>query len=180
MGADGTLAPPIHRPLDLVADDVVDPMGGDEEDPICVLCSRGYLKGLVISQLVRDLREGLLGFIQAFIDSIHHASEGGGLINARSSTWGLRAASGGALHRFSLVCLLAGGNEPYHHAIGHALILLCCAFLCEIVTIARIAPLLGALVHREPPSAVSKDQGPAADLLRPEAERARNSLRNSA
>src|SRR5215212_11398767 len=128
MGADGTLAPPIHRPLDLAADDVVDPMGGDEEDPVCVLCSRGDLKGLVLSQFVRDLRESLLGFIQAFIDSIDHPSEGRGLINARSSTWGLGAASGGALHRFWLVCLLAGVNQPYHHTISHALILLCWAF----------------------------------------------------
>src|SRR5215210_5639034 len=154
-----TLAPPIHRPLDLVADDVVDPIGGDEENPVCVLYSRGYLEGLILSQSVRDLREGLLGFVQAFIDSIHHTSEGGRLINARSSTWGLGAASGSALHRFWLVRLLAGVNQPYHHTISHALILLCWAFLCEIVTIARIAPrLLGALVHRAPPSAVSKDR----------------------
>jgi hypothetical protein len=62
-------------------------MGGDEYDPVCVLCSRGYPKGLVLSQFVRDLREGLLGFIEAFIDSIHHTSEGGGLINTRSSAW---------------------------------------------------------------------------------------------
>src|SRR5918994_2945681 len=96
----GTLAPLIHRPLDLGADDVVDPTGGDEEDPVCVLCSRGYLKGLVLSQLVRDLREGLLGFIQAFIESIDHTSEGRGLINARSSTRSLGAPSGGALQRF--------------------------------------------------------------------------------
>jgi hypothetical protein len=75
-------------------------MGGNEGDPVCVLYSRGYLKWLVLSQLVRDLRESLLGFIQAFIDSIYHTSEGRGLINARSSTWGLRAASGGALQRF--------------------------------------------------------------------------------
>src|SRR5215217_7540965 len=96
----GILAPPIPRPLDLVADDVVDPIGGDEEDPVCVLCSRSYLEGLILSQFVRDLREGLLGFVQAFIDSIEHTSEGRGLINARSSTWGLGAASGSALHRF--------------------------------------------------------------------------------
>src|SRR5215212_4382625 len=124
----GTLAPPIHRPLDLLADDVVDSMNGDEEGPVSVLCSRGYLKGLVLSQFVRDLRESLLGFIEAFIDSIHHSSEGWGLINARSSTWGLGAPSGGALHRFWLVRLLAGGNQPYHHTISHALILLCWAF----------------------------------------------------
>src|SRR5215217_4232177 len=148
----GTLAPLIHRPLDLGADDVVDPIGGDEEDSVCVLCSRGYLKGLVLSQLVRDLREGLLGFIQAFIDSIDHTSEGRGLINTRSSTGGLGAASGGALHRCSLMRLLAGINQPYHHTISHALILLCFGFLGEILTIARIAP----------------------------AERARNSLRSSA
>src|SRR5918994_4668957 len=123
----GTLAPPIiHRPLDVVCDAVVDSVGGDEEDPVGVLWSRGYLKGLVLSQLVRDLREGLLGFIQAFVDSIHHTSEGGGLINARSSTGGLGAASGGALHRFFLVCLLVGVNQSYHHTISHALILLCC------------------------------------------------------
>src|SRR5215208_8307089 len=155
-------------------------MGWDEEGPVCVLCCRGCLKGLVLSQLVRDLREGLLGFIEAFIDSIDHSSEGRGLINARSSTWGLGAASGGALHRFWLVCLLAGGNQPYHHTVSHALILLCWAFLSEILTIARIAPLLGALVNRGPLSAGSKDRGPAADLLRPEADRARNSLRNPA
>src|SRR5215217_927775 len=148
----GTLAPLIHRPLDLGADNVVDPIGGDEEDPVCVLWCGAYLKRLVLSQLVRDLREGLLGFIQAFIDSIHHTSEGRGLINARSSTGGLGAASGGALHRFCLVRLLAGVNQPYHHTISHALILLCWAFLCQIVTLARIAP----------------------------AERTRNSLRSSA
>ena len=124
-GAYGILAPPIHRPLYLVADDVVDPIGGDEEDPVCVLRSRGYLKGLVLSQLVRDFREGLFGFIQAFIDSIDHTSEGGGLINARSGTGGLGASSGSALHRFWLVRLLAGINQPYHHTISHALILLC-------------------------------------------------------
>src|SRR5215208_331186 len=135
---------------------------------------------LEISEFVRDLRESLLGFIQALIDSVHHSSEGRGLINTRSGTGGLRAASGGALHRFRLVCLLAGGNQPYHHTISHALFLLCWAFLCEILTIARIAPLLGALVNRGRPSAVSKDRGPAADLLQPEAERTRNSLRNSA
>ena len=83
----GTLAPPIHRPLDLAADDIVDPMGGDEDDPVCVLCSRRYLKGLVLSQFVGDPREGLFGFIEAFIDSIHHTSEGRGLINTRSSAW---------------------------------------------------------------------------------------------
>src|SRR5215203_5560268 len=123
-----TLAPPIHRPLDGVADDVVNPIGGDEEDPVCVLSSGGYLQGLVLSQLLRDLRESLLGFIQAFIDSIHHTSEGGGLINARSSTRGLGTASGGALHRFSLMRLLAWVNQPYHHTMSHALTLLCCAF----------------------------------------------------
>jgi hypothetical protein len=53
----GILAPLIHWPLDLGADDVVDPIGGDEEDPVFVLCSRGYLERLVLSQLVRDLRE---------------------------------------------------------------------------------------------------------------------------
>src|SRR5215217_5447550 len=148
----GTLGPPIDRPLDLVADDVVDPIGGDEEGPVCVLCSRGYLKGLVLSQLLRDLRESILGFVWAFIDSIDHTSEGRGLINARSSTGGLGTASGGALHRFSLVRLLAGIDQPYHHTISHVLILLCCALLYEIVTIARIAPLLGGLVHRVPPS----------------------------
>src|SRR5215212_3345720 len=77
---------PIPRTLYIGADDVVDPMGGDEGDPVCVLCSRGYLEGLVLSELGGDLREGLLGFIQAFIDSIHHTSEGGGLINSRSCT----------------------------------------------------------------------------------------------
>src|SRR5215217_8100113 len=140
MGAQGILTAPIPRPLDLVADDIVDSMDGDEEDPVCVLCSRGYFKRLVLSQFVRDLRESLLGFVQAFIDSIHHPSEGRGLINARSSTGGLGAPSGGALHRFCLVRLLAGVNQPYHHTVSHALILLCWAFLCEIVTIARIAP----------------------------------------
>src|SRR5215216_3416605 len=129
MRAYGILAPPIHRPLDLVADDVVNPIGGDEEDSVCVLYSRGYLKGLVLSQFVRDLRESLLGFVQGFVDSIQHTSGGGRLINTRSSTWGLRAASGGALHRFSLVGLLAGINRPYHHTICHALILLCWAFV---------------------------------------------------
>src|SRR5215208_2291022 len=128
MGAQGILTAPIPRPLDLLADDVVYPIGGDEEDPVCVLCSRGYFKRLVLSQFVRDLREDLLGFILACINSIHHSSEGRGLINARSSTGGLGAPSGGALHRFCLVRLLAGGNQPYHHTISHALILLCCAF----------------------------------------------------
>src|SRR5215216_7871193 len=109
-------------------------MGGDEYDPVCVLCSRGYLKWLVLLELVGDLREGLLGFIQAFIDSIHHTSEGRRLINARRSTGGLGAASGGALHRFSLMRLLAGVNQPYHHTISHALILLCFGVLCELVT----------------------------------------------
>src|SRR5215203_1303826 len=112
---------PIPRPLDLVADDVVDSIGRDEEDPVCVLCSRGYLKGLVLSQLVRDLRESLLRFIQAFIDSIQHTSEGGGLIHARSSTGSLGAASSGALHRFWLVRLLARINQPYHHTVGHGI-----------------------------------------------------------
>ena len=125
----GILAPPIPRPLDLVADDVVDPIGGDEEDPVCVLCSRGYLKGLVLCQPLRDLRESILGFVQAFVDSIQHSSGGGGLINARSSTGSLGAASGAALHRFSLVGLFAGINQPNHHTIGHALILLCWAFV---------------------------------------------------
>src|SRR5215217_8977945 len=124
----GILAPPIPRPLDLGADDVVDPIGGDEEDPVCVLCSRGYLEGLVLSQLVRDLGERLLGFIQAFIDSIQHTSEGWRLINARSSTGGLGASGGGALHRFYLMRLFAGVNQPYHHTISHALILLCFGF----------------------------------------------------
>jgi hypothetical protein len=131
MGARGfqlLLSIPIHRPLDLGADDVVYPMCWDEGDPVCVLYSRGYLKGLVLSQLVRDLRESLLGFIQAFIDSIDHSSEGWRLVNARSSTWGLGAASGGALHRFSLMRLFAGINQPYHHTISHALILLCFGF----------------------------------------------------
>jgi hypothetical protein len=41
----------------------VDPIGGDEESP--VWCSRGYLKALVLSQLVRDLRESIVGFIEA-------------------------------------------------------------------------------------------------------------------
>src|SRR5215208_4598940 len=103
-------------------------MGGDEEDSVCVLYSRGYLEGLVLSQLARDLRERLLGSIQAFIDSIHHTSEGGRLVNARSSTGGLGAASGGALHRCSLMRLFAGINQPYHHTISHALILLCFGF----------------------------------------------------
>src|SRR5215218_10882615 len=125
----GILAPPIPRPLDLVADDVVDPVGGDEEDPVCVLYSRGYLKGLVLSQLLRDLRESSLGFIQAFIDSIHHTSKGGRLVNARSGAWSLGAARGGALHRFFLVRLLAGINQPYHHTVSHALVLLCYASL---------------------------------------------------
>ena len=53
---------PIHRPLYIITDDVVDPVGGDDEDPVCVLRSRRYLKRLVLSQLLRDLREGLLGF----------------------------------------------------------------------------------------------------------------------
>jgi hypothetical protein len=35
LRAYGTLAPPIPRPLDGVADDVVDSIGGDEEDPVC-------------------------------------------------------------------------------------------------------------------------------------------------
>src|SRR5215212_6348613 len=103
-------------------------MGGDERDPVCVLWSRGYLEGLVLSKLLRDLRESLLGFIDAFIDSKHHTSEGGRLINARSSTGGLGAAGGGALHRFSLMRLLAWVNQPYHHTISHALILLCFGF----------------------------------------------------
>src|SRR5215218_3927968 len=100
MGAQGILTAPIPQPLDVVADDVVYPIGGDEEDPVCVLCSRGYLKGLVLSQFVRDHRESLLGFIEAFIESVDHSSEGRGLINSRSSTGGLGAPSGGALHRF--------------------------------------------------------------------------------
>src|SRR5215211_84495 len=112
MGSQGILTPPIHRPLE----------------------------GLVLSQLVRDLRESLFGFVQAFIDSVHHTSEGRGLINAGSSTGGLGAASGGALNRFSLVRLLAWVNQPYYHTICHALILLCRAFVCQAVTIARIAP----------------------------------------
>src|SRR5215210_995405 len=141
-------------------------MGGDERGPVCVLRSRGYLKGLILSQLVRDFREDLPSFIQAFIDSIHHTSEGGGLINSRSSTWGMGAASGGALHRFSLVRLLAGVNQPYHHTISHALILLCCTFLCEMVTIARIAPPFGGLLHRASPSAVSVGLGDCYNELR--------------
>src|SRR5215203_6516404 len=127
MGSQGILTPLIHRPLDGVADNVVDPIGGDEEDPVCVLWCRAYLEGLVLSQRVRDLRESLFGFVQAFIDSIHHTSEGRGLINTRSSTGGLRAASGGALQRFSLMRLLAEVNQPYHRTISYALILLCCA-----------------------------------------------------
>jgi hypothetical protein len=79
-------------------------------------------------QLVGDLRESLLGFIQAFIDSIDHSSEGWRLVNARSGTGGLGAASGGALHRFCLMRLFAGINQPYHHTISHALILLCFGF----------------------------------------------------
>jgi hypothetical protein len=47
--------------------------------------------------------------------------EGGGLINARSSTRVLGAASGGALPHFMLVSLLAGVNQPYHHTISYAL-----------------------------------------------------------
>jgi hypothetical protein len=112
---------PIHRPLYIITDDVVDPVGGDDEDPVCVLRSRRYLKRLVLSQLLRDLREGLLGFVQAFVDPIHHASEGWWLVNARSGTGSLGAPRGGALHRLLLVGLLAGINQPYHHAISHML-----------------------------------------------------------
>jgi hypothetical protein len=57
-----TLAPPIHRPLYIITDDVVHPVGWDEEDPVCMLWFRGYLEGLVLSQLLRDLGEDLLGF----------------------------------------------------------------------------------------------------------------------
>src|SRR5919199_1037455 len=134
------LLAPIHGPLYTVTDDIVHPVGGDEEDPVCVLWSQRYLKGLILSQLVRDLRESILRFVQAFVDSIYYASKGGWLVNARSSTGGLLATCSGALHRLFLMCLLAGINQPYHHTVGHALILLCCAF-CMIVTIARIDPL---------------------------------------
>src|SRR5215203_2963221 len=60
-------------------------MGGDEYDPVCVLYSRGYLKWLVLSQLVGDLREGLLGFIEPLIDSIDHSSEGGGSLTPEAA-----------------------------------------------------------------------------------------------
>ena len=65
---------PIHGPLYIVTDDVVHPVGGDEEDPDCGLITRRYLQRLVLSQRVRYLRERLLSFLQAFIDSIHHTS----------------------------------------------------------------------------------------------------------
>src|SRR5215210_9300613 len=146
------LAPPIHRPLDLVADDVVDPIGGDQEGPVCVLCSRGYLERLILAQLVRDLGERLPGFIESFIDSIHHTSESRGLINAGSGTGSLGAASGGALHRFWLVRLLAWVDQPYHHTISHALILLYSVFSCEIVSIARGGvKILNRANARDPP-----------------------------
>src|SRR5215208_6629593 len=133
---------PIHGPLYIVTDDVVHPVGGDEKDPDCGLITRCYLQRLVLSQRVRYLREGLLGFLQAFIDSIHHTSEGGGLINARSGTGGVGATRGGALHRFFLVRLLARLDQPYHHAIGHTPLILPVAS-CTSVTIARIRGELG-------------------------------------
>jgi hypothetical protein len=37
---------------------------------------------------LEEISESRLGFVQAFVDSIHHTSEGRGLINARSSTGG--------------------------------------------------------------------------------------------
>src|SRR5829696_3844111 len=117
---------PIHRPLYIVTDDVVHPVCRDEEDPDCGLITRCYLQRLVLSQRVRYLREGLPGFLQAFIDSIHHTSEGRGLINARSGTGGVGATRGGTLHRFFLVRLLARLDQPYHHAIGHTHYPPCC------------------------------------------------------
>src|SRR5215207_8006725 len=146
MSRRGALVP-IHGPLYIVTDDVVHPVGGDEKDPECGLITRRYLQRLVLSQRVRYLREGLLGFLQAFIDSIHHTSEGGGLINARSGTGGVGATRGGALHRSFLVRLLARVNQPYHHAIGHTLILPVAG--CTTVTIARIRGELGGARPRE-------------------------------
>src|SRR5215212_8613962 len=136
----GILAPPIPRPLDLVADDVVDPIGGDEEDPVCVLCSRGYLKGLVLCQPLRDLRESILGFVQAFVDSIQHSSGGGGLIDARSST--------GAWERPVVVRCIASlwwacsPGLTNHTITLYATLLSSCVgrLLCGIVNLARIAP----------------------------------------
>src|SRR5215217_1631767 len=130
MGRCG-LATPILWPLYRVTDDVVHPVCGDEEYPVCVLRARGYLQRLVLSECVRDLRESLLGFLQAFVDSIHNPSEGRGLVNARSGTWGLSASCSGTLHSFLLVRLLARVNQPDHHAIGHALILLVYVGLCD-------------------------------------------------
>src|SRR5215212_3894379 len=132
---------PIHGPLYIVTDDVVHPVCRDEKDPDCRLITRCYLQRLVLSQRVRYLREGLLGFLQAFIDSIHHTSEGGGLINTRSGTGSVGATRGGALHRSFLVRLLARLDQPYHHAIGHAHYPPVAS--CTTVTIARIRGELG-------------------------------------
>src|SRR5215216_1461303 len=84
MSRRGALVP-IHGPLYIVTDDVVHPVGGDEKDPECGLITRRYLQRLVLSQRVRYLREGLLGFLQAFIDSIHHTSEGGGSLTPEAA-----------------------------------------------------------------------------------------------
>jgi hypothetical protein len=49
------------------------------------LCSRGYLKGLVLLQLVRALRESILGFIEAFVNSLHHTSKSGGSLTPEAA-----------------------------------------------------------------------------------------------
>ena len=47
-------------------------VGSDEKDPVCVLWSRRCLKERVLSQLTRNLRENILGYVQAFVESIYY------------------------------------------------------------------------------------------------------------
>jgi hypothetical protein len=49
---------------------------------ILFACYRGYLKGPSFSCSLLEIseREGILGFIEALMDSIHHTSEGLGLV----------------------------------------------------------------------------------------------------
>src|SRR5215210_4146683 len=107
---------PIHGPLDLVTNYLVDPVGWNEELPVAVL---RYAQGRVLLQVARDLREGPVCLVLTPVDAVGYSGDSISRVHTRGCPRCALATVDDAHLLFLLLRMHAGVHQPHHNAVGH-------------------------------------------------------------
>src|SRR3712207_4385865 len=81
---------------------------------------RGDSERGVLLQRVRDLPEGLLGFVLGLVDTVYHPGDWVPYVLARCGPWHALGTVGEAHLLFLLLGVHARVHQPDHNAVGHA------------------------------------------------------------